>query len=414
MVHILMYVILLCTSIVLVSSQSSWPSTVGPLQIASKEGTLDCSVAEPVYFAFSNVDMNCADKGFMRNIASNTVENTKCPGYAGNDDNTPTGPVADWVTTAKWYCYSCPAGSRFGGSTSQDGTQCTACNPNTWSAKNSYDCTVCPDNTHTLNGSPGTSEKSCLPSKKVKVSVRAFIPSPAVFLQGIPGVGIDIVAFSGDNRTFCPNCGTARVGVSNTFYINKDNTFSFDDWPGKQEHTVSHRYDRSTVTHVPNKPSWWGKLSAPKKCTNTPLGINAVLRCDGEFAPTMDNLYADGSDIDNTVYLHINAGIPLFKISAAPNIKLDATVKLTTSRGVTSWKIEGYHTTFPAFEIYLNDTAIYTYDPVANNASPAGLFISRYRVDKRGIIKDSTSNYKFNNRKMLGNVTSIKHNVIEQ
>ena len=212
----------------------------------------------------------------------------------------------------------------------------------------------------------------------IEVTVRAFIPSPAIYLQGI----IDFAAFSGDGRTFCQSCGTARAGVSTTFEINDDGSYSFIPGPGQQETAPSHRYDLSVVEHVNGKPSWWAQLIAAPKCSP-----NIILACDGKFQPTASNLYAQVSG--TTVILHIDAGIPLFKIGAAPTIKLDvnATFHINLANGVTSWTLTGKHTTFPAFEIYINGHVAHTYDPVVANGTPLGLILESYSVTGSGTIQ---------------------------
>ena len=234
----------------------------------------------------------------------------------------------------------------------------------------------------------------CNASCTVNVKVRAFIPSPAVYVEW-PLTKKIITTFAGDNRSFCKNCGTSRVGASTTFTINNDGTYNFKAAPGVQETAPSHRYDNEIAIHAKGKPSWWADIIAPPRCnTNNPL-INALFKCSAQFKPTADNLYAvgeRGTPTTGTVHLHIDAREPLTKKILdvlVPTIKLDLKIafKINTGKGIVSWKIVsgGTHTGFPAFEVYVQNKAAYTYNPVSQKGSPGSLFKGLYFSSERAV-----------------------------
>lgn len=258
---------------------------------------------------------------------------------------------------------------------------------------------------------PGPASNACKVNQEVKVRVRAFIPSQVVYVQiptipdgiipkipGFPSFTVPkLVAFSADNRSFCESCGTAKADVSTDFTISADGIYTFPSGPGKQNNVKTHRYDLDVVGPVKGKPSWWGQLIKKPNC-NDRLPLNKIFRCTGEYEPTKENLFATGSTTllseyatTGNVKLHIDAKDPMFKVAyqLVPNVKLDINIEFVTNRtnGVTAWKLGGLHTKFPAFEIYIDGYVAYTYDPVANNASPYGLFSKDYKASSKGIIR---------------------------
>jgi hypothetical protein len=70
---------------------------------------------------------------------------------------------------------------------------------------------------------------------------------------------------------------------------------------------------------------------------------------------------------------HIDAANPLEPL--APPINCDLDVLLTaTGTKLFSFSVTGAHDGFPAYEMYIEQRLVYSYDPVAAGTDPSALF----------------------------------------
>ena len=202
-------------------------------------------------------------------------------------------------------------------------------------------------------------------SSTVEIRYRAFIPSPAL-------TGPFFDNYHGDGRGFSYSAGTSRGeltclvdmspggGLSNLRYTDRH-------W------SDSHSYSASSTSPVAGKPDWWLDL-APGA---VPIGTD---RC----ATNDDTLRAYIGGPGTTVnVLAIAENASLVTIAMAGNNPLipgspdiDATISVLlrrTADGGIEAKAYGSHDGFPSHELYVNQQALFTYDPVAAGNGPTAL-----------------------------------------
>ncbi len=149
------------------SSQKIWPSTIGPVQTVSETYEVPCPRTSPMLTAIPKHDYCTNNKQYFGGTTSVVYMELCIPD--SDYPNVPEGSSDKWTSTCTWYCSSCPAGTSFyyQGITDDEyrvsGPKCQACNDNEWSAENSKVCTLCPPDTGTPKGKPGTSVDDCKP-----------------------------------------------------------------------------------------------------------------------------------------------------------------------------------------------------------------------------------------------------------
>lgn len=192
---------------------------------------------------------------------------------------------------------------------------------------------------------------------EVDLKLRLFIPSPAV------GVGPGPF-FGGDGRSFNYSGGTHRAQIHATVGLSGPHrppglTVIDRSWG------ASTRYDSDDVTSVAGKPSWWRALRE---------GARPVERDMLQATPS--NLKAEVGPAANTartitrVELDVEGALPLMP---SPDIDAELRLLLNPGRGGLFYKLDGKHDGFPAYELYLNGTRIWEFDPVAQGQTPLSL-----------------------------------------
>lgn len=73
--------------------------------------------------------------------------------------------------------------------------------------------------------SAGGSNAGC----SVDIRLRAFIPTPVVYLAAPFGIGGPQAAFNGNGRTFCYDCGTSKGDIQTTFSLTPSDFSAISD-----------------------------------------------------------------------------------------------------------------------------------------------------------------------------------------
>jgi len=202
---------------------------------------------------------------------------------------------------------------------------------------------------------------------KFEIRLRTFIPSPAVYAAD-PAPASDrgcllnaFCLYSGDNRGFSPNIGTHRTlqnvivtaaGVGNPIIGAPTRNFC-----------PTNKYNPSQGNPVAGQPSWWWAL----RSNQAPIQSRRL-------ALTNTNNIVRGERVDaNTVRvrLALAAGNPF----AGPDIDANINVFIRKRPNVPpEYRVEGNHDGFPAYELYINGTRVYDFDPKVRNQNPRSLF----------------------------------------
>jgi hypothetical protein len=205
------------------------------------------------------------------------------------------------------------------------------------------------------------------PDNKFEVRLRTFIPSRAVYAAPAPPLDINcrtsftLCLYSGDNRAFSPNIGTHRTlqnvivraaGAGNPIIGVPTRNFC-----------ATNQYNPSQGNAVAGQPSWWWTLrpnQLPIRSRRLPLtNTNNIVRAERVNANTVK------------VQLVLAAGNPF----AGPEIDANINVFIRKNAGAQpEYRVEGNHDGFPAYELYINGTRVYDFDPKTRNQDPASLF----------------------------------------
>ena len=202
-------------------------------------------------------------------------------------------------------------------------------------------------------------------TETVEIKYRAFIPSPALsgpFFDNYHGDGRSFSHSSGSSRgelTFLVDVG-AGGAVTNLRYTHRD-------W------SPSHSYRSSDTSAVAGKPVWWLNLAAgatPTATASCPTNDDTLRAYIGAPGTTRNVLaVAENASI---VSIYMSGNNPI--IPGSPAIDADMSVLLRrTSDGGIEAKAYGSHDGFPAHELYVNQHALLTYDPVAAGKDPTAL-----------------------------------------
>jgi hypothetical protein len=202
----------------------------------------------------------------------------------------------------------------------------------------------------------------------VDVMYRMFIPSPLIDGRVYRFLGN---VFGGDGRGFSYDGGTSRGQVHATVHLSpgggiKDIEVIDSAWAGTT------RYNPDDAVAVAGKPTWW----ADKKAGATP--VETVAHPDGDVLKIYRGVSGGTrrsieAMADNASILTIEAvGANPLQVGA-PAIDSDISILLRISGDRVQAKVIGEHDGFPAHEVYVNRTLIYSYDPVAAGNGPEAL-----------------------------------------
>lgn len=207
----------------------------------------------------------------------------------------------------------------------------------------------------------------------IDVRLRVFIPARAVAIPLSPLGLIGLAGFDGDNRSFSFDQGTSRAEI----WLDVDNS-PVSPTPITVKRLgfgQSARYDIAKIEDVPGKPFWWKavrrdpflQLEASPDAVDTAVVTIDTLSVSGVLEPGPFGL------IPNVhVHFHLNGVLPLEPLAPAINADLDVLVS-ATGTSLTSYSITGAHDGFPAYEIYIAQRLVYSFDPVAAGTNPLNL-----------------------------------------
>ena len=204
----------------------------------------------------------------------------------------------------------------------------------------------------------------------IDLRLRLFIPSPAVAVaMGIPGM----TGFGGDNRSFSFDQGTSRAEI----FVDVDNS------PLTQNPITIKRlafgqstsYSMHKLEDVIGKPFWWKnikrdpflQLQAPPDAMTTAHLNDSALSVRANLEPGLFGLVPNVK-----VKFHVSGTNPLEPLAPPINCDLDVSIS-ATGVPLVSYSVTGAHDGFPAYELYLAQRLIYSFDPVTAGTSPLNL-----------------------------------------
>jgi hypothetical protein len=208
-----------------------------------------------------------------------------------------------------------------------------------------------------------------IPRNPTDVKLRIFIPARAVL---VPLPGATDVGFAGDNRNFSYDIGTSRaelwVDVSNIPSSSHAVTIK------RRAFGQSEKYRAEDLESVGGKPIWWKVIKKDPFLhqERPPIAIATAKVTDDSLAVTgwMESQPLNPQQVVHLKF-HTNAALPLDLLAPAINCDLD--VLLLSSAAGLSYSIKGLHDGFPAYELYLEQKLVYSYDPVTANSGPLSL-----------------------------------------
>lgn len=195
------------------------------------------------------------------------------------------------------------------------------------------------------------------PANEFEVRVSTFIPGNYVEGFGLHcGPPIQQLYFAGDNRTFSP-----RILSYRTLQIVTVIPDAIADPDGLKEGSLFNAAGESKSYAADALAD--GKIDA---ADDDRVLLDCHLLENRRAADTSD-MRIDVTRINAyqvSVHLHGNAANPLVVGAQilAP-IDWDLTINIDTASPIPLWTLSGTHDGFPAYEIYINGTPIYTYDP---------------------------------------------------
>jgi hypothetical protein len=207
-------------------------------------------------------------------------------------------------------------------------------------------------------------------ARVVDVKLRVFIPSRAVQIP-LPIAGD--VGFDGDNRDFSYDSGTSRaeMWIDAVFATDSKNPIRIK----RRAFGQSAEYVKTNLVDVTGKPFWWKairkdpflNIEALPDRTGTAIVSDASLRVAGQIEVSPLGIIP----VLHIVF-HINAANPLEP--AAPAIDCDLDLFLAVSgQNIITYSLKGTHDRFPAYELYLEQNLVYSYDPTKEGGTPADL-----------------------------------------
>ncbi|VVT00443.1 hypothetical protein [Erythrobacter sp. EC-HK427] len=217
------------------------------------------------------------------------------------------------------------------------------------------------------------------PSRVVNIIFRAFIPSEAVRVK-LMGIELDD-PHGGDGRSFMlddngKHRGELVCDVAYGYNWNEPQLVTKRHWGQTTE------YASSDASEVAGKPSWYLSLDS-----------GSVPKRSEKLAETDDNLFADAAY--SRLKTPLGSGIPqLLPSSAVLHLKMEGAnpiaqdgvpdifvptisacidVYLKDYDGELYYALKGSHDGFPAYELYIDGTAVYAHDPIEAGETPWSL-----------------------------------------
>jgi hypothetical protein len=203
----------------------------------------------------------------------------------------------------------------------------------------------------------------------IDVRLRIFIPSRAV---AIP-LGPFTSGFGGDNRSFSFDQGTSRADI----WVDVDNSPHTNNPLAVKRLSFGEttRYSVDKIQGVIGKPFWWQEIKrdqllqieASPDAIATAEVMESTLNVHGSLEPDPFGL------IPNIrIKFHVVGTNPLEPLAFPINCDLDVLVSATGSQ-LLSFSVNGAHDGFPAYELYIKERRVYSFDPVAAGTNPFNL-----------------------------------------
>lgn len=196
----------------------------------------------------------------------------------------------------------------------------------------------------------------------VNIKIRCFIPSPIAGVDALFPGKLFKGAFAGDSRTFGFQGPFARCYQELTVNVGQDDPVVSPLINGSDP-TIE--YELEDTIKVPGKPDWYRVLRPGAQ----PVGEPVVAQHNDRNSS--GRVYTYGKwDIEAKFVAKISNKLRTF----APFLDYQISVRLRGfDDGTLSYKVSGSHDGFPAYEMYLNGTAVHLYDPVASGRTPDAL-----------------------------------------
>ena len=167
--------------------------------------------------------------------------------------------------------------------------------------------------------------------------------------------------FSGDGRSFSYNAGTHRTLQNTIVNLAPQNPPAIGVPVRNFCETKS--YLPSQGSRVAGQPFWWWTIKP-----------NQSSRAIGKLALAPSNNNVSVERVNNTtvrVALVLDAPNPL--VTGSPGIGAGINIFLRKQNGANQYRVEGIHDGFPAYELYINGTPVYQFDPKARAQNPLSL-----------------------------------------
>jgi Protein of unknown function (DUF3238) len=203
----------------------------------------------------------------------------------------------------------------------------------------------------------------------IDARLRLFIPSRAV---SIP-IGPAPVGFGGDNRGFSFDQGTSRVEI----WVDVDNSPTTTNPISVKRLAFgeSTMYHADKLQDVVGKPFWWKTIrrdpflqleASPDAVATAPVS-ESTLSAQGSLETGPFAL------IPNVrVKFHVSATVPLEALAPPINCDLDVLIS-ATGTPFLSYSVTGSHDGFPAYELYISQRLVYSFDPESAGTNPLHL-----------------------------------------
>jgi len=203
----------------------------------------------------------------------------------------------------------------------------------------------------------------------VDLKLRVFIPAPValVSLPAEDGGAPQQVAYGGDGRGFQPEGGTSRAEMSCRFRFG-DGELPAEISNVERSFGESITYDYDDTVPVPGKPDWYRDLRQGAQ----PIERGRQLVADDRLRIGLGGGDVAGSaDHAVAVTFSLKADDPV--VTGSPDIEASLAVLLKLDGDRVKVRVNGGHGEFPAYELYANDTLVYSHDPMLVGGTPARL-----------------------------------------
>jgi hypothetical protein len=223
----------------------------------------------------------------------------------------------------------------------------------------------------TLLGTTSVEIANAQTSSRVDVRLRTFIPSEAINVTVYPSDFIN----GGDGRGFSRS--------SNASYRSSQSAFLTFDANGELLVSTAERdfglttlYNKDDGFEISGRPSWfWGLESGATPVNTSRADVNSL---NFPQISRQGNAYSVVFNLEGTNPLPPPISVPLLP-DVTPSVvpAFNANLNVLFNRnalGTIDYQIEGDHDGFPAYELYIDDSLVYAYDPLLANRDPLALF----------------------------------------